>query len=301
MSGLLLSEVRPGLPGQIGGIRLLKFTSDCRRFLFADLEMGLTLSEAGKAPLVFDLGTDGMKARAMDRIHDFAFSFDARFAFVAAGLHLRCLDLERGIEVWRYRPANLLGFLQVSPRAVAVTKNHNVFVCNDSGTMELFRPDGLLLARWRASDAPQALSRLHNGDLYAGTDGIGITVWDPEENRRVYRLRSSVRVFALAAFPHEDKVVARTEFGVSVFDLLNGDTLRTFHVPPGLPYIDVAPNGRSFVLGEGRGVAHYDIDGTKLGVHSVEGERILTALFHPLEGHIVAGTDSGGIARFEAR
>ncbi len=263
--------------------------------------MRVTLVEPGRDPLVFDLGSDGTKTRAMDRIHDFAFSDDGCFAYVAAGLHLRCLDLEKGIEMWRHRPANLFGFLQTSPRAVAVTKSKSVFVCNDSGTMEMFRPDGRLASRWRANDAPLMLSKMQNGDLYVGSDGVGITVWDPEDQRRIVRLRSSARVFGLCAMPNADRVVVRTDVGACVVDLFNGETVRCFPVLPGLPFVSVAQDGASFIVGEGRGVAHYDMDGNKIGAFSDPNERVITALFHPRENKIVAGTDEGRVVHFELR
>lgn len=295
MSGLLLSEPQPGFPGHIGGIRLLKFTSDCRRFLFADLGMTVTLVSEGHEPLKFDLGSDGIKTRAMDRIHDFAFSDDGQFAFVAAGLHLRCLDLEKGIEVWRHRPANFLGFLQTSPRTVGVTKSKSVFACNDSGTMEVFRPDGRLVSRWRANDAPIMLSQMHDGHLFVGSDGIGITVWDPEDGRRIVRLRSSVRVYGIAAFPESARAAVRTDVGVCVVDLFNGETVNCFPVSPGLPYVSVSPDGKSLLVGDGRDAAHYDTDGNKIAVYESKYGRVLTALFHPKEPRVVCGTEMGEV------
>lgn len=298
MSGLLLSESQLGLPGHLGGIRLLKFTSDCRRFLFADLEMGLTVAEPGREAERLDLGSDGSKAPAMDRIHDIAISEDGLTAFVAAGLHLRCIDLSTRTEVWRYRPPNYLGFLQTSPRVVGMMKSKDVFVCTDSGLMEVFHPDGRIVSRWRASDAPLMMSRTHNGDLFVGSDGNGITLWDPADRRRVARLACVARIYGLCAFPNTERVAVRTEFGVSILDLFTGETLRAFGVLPGLPYLDVSYDGKRLLIGEGRGVAVYDTDGNKHGVYSMPGDRVISAVFHPHEGTVVAGLESGGIVPF---
>lgn len=297
MSGLLLPEAQMGFPGHLGGIRLLKFTSDCRRFFCADLDMTVSLREGDRTLASFELDSDGTKTKAMDRIHDFALSDEGDLAFVAAGLHLRCLDLQSGEEHWRFRPTNLFGFLQTSPRAVAVTKNKSVWVCSDNGAMDLFRPDGTHIARWRANDTPNMVSRLHDGDLFVTSDGYGISVWDPEDRRRVFRMRSSVHVYAIRAFPHEAKVAVRSELGISVIDLFNGDTVRTFRVLPGLPFIDVSPDGRSILVGEGRGVGVYGTDGAYLGHRRANGQRVITAAFHPKEGWILAGLESGETAR----
>ena len=262
--------------------------------------MGVSLVEPGAAPLRFELSSDGSKTKAIDRIHDFALSEDGRTAFIAAGLHLRCLDLATGQEAWRYRPHNVYAFIQSSPRAVAVLKSKNVFVCSDNGSMDLFRPGGAHVARWRSNDAPNMLSRMQNGDWFVGSDGYGVSVWDPEDRRRILRLRSSVRVYAIRAFPNEDKAVVLNDFGVSVLDLFNGQTLRTFSVMPGLPYVDVSPEGHRLLVGQGRGVGVYDTNGTPLQTLHANGERILTALFHPKEGHVVAGTESGRVVEFRS-
>jgi hypothetical protein len=108
-------------------------------------------------------------------------------------------------------------------------------------------------------------------------------------------------VFGVCAFPSEQKAVVRTEFGISIVDLFAGETVRSFNVLPGLPYLDVASSGRSFLVGEGRGVAVYSIDGEKLGFYSMPGDRVLTAIYHPHEGSIVAGLESGGIVPFAVR
>ena len=301
MSGLLLSEAQPSFPGHLGGIRLLKFTSDCRRFLFADLDMNLTLATEAGPVARFDLGSDGVKTKAMDRIHDVALSPDGRFAFVAAGLHLRCLDLDRGWEMWRYRPENMYAFLQTSPRAVGVTKNLEVFVCNDNGSMNLFRFDGLRVARWRANDTPNMVSALADGDLFVGSDGYGITVWDTQDRRRVFRMKSSVHVFGLKAFPRGQLVAVRSEVGVSVIDLNNGEVRRTWPVAPGLPYIDVSPDGSQILVGSGRGVAVYDTDGSLVREEGTDGERVITAVFHPKSGHTVAGTETGQVVHLGSK
>ncbi len=297
MSGLLLSEAQTGFPGHLGGIRLLKFTSDCRRFFCADLGLTVSLREEGRVLASAQLPSDGIKTKAMDRIHDFALSDEGSTAFVAAGLHLRCIDLLHGVERWRYRPDNVFGFLQSSPRAVAMTKNKYVWCCNDNGSMDLFRPEGAHVARWRASDTPNMVSQMHNGDWFVGSDGFGISVWEPEERRRILRYKSAVRVYSIKAFPREDKVAVRSDVGVSIIDLFNGDHLRTFRVLPGLPFIDVSPDGRTLLVGEGRGVAVYDLDGGQIGSYSLNGDRVLSAVFHPLDGGILAGTDSGDAVR----
>ncbi len=297
MSGLLLSEAQPGFPGHLGGIRLLKFTSDCRRFFCADLDLTVSLREEGRSVSSIHLGSDGFKTKAMDRIHDFALSNDGALAFVAAGLHLRCIDLFHSKELWRYRPDNIFGFLQSSPRAVAMTKNNNVWCCNDNGTMDLFRTDGSRIARWRANDAPNMVSQMHNGEWFVGSDGYGISVWDPDGQKRMLRYKSAVHVYAIKAFPNDEKVAVRSEWGVSLIDLFNGDTVRSFRVMPGLPFIDVSPDGRSLLVGEGRGVAVYDLDGNHLGHRRADGDRVLSAVFHPTDGGILAGTASGDAVR----
>jgi hypothetical protein len=93
-------------------------------------------------------------------------------------------------------------------------------------------------------------------------------------------------------------VAVRTEFGVSILDLFTGETLRSFGVLPGLPYLDVSYDGKRLLIGEGRGVAVYDTDGNKHGVYSMPGDRVISAVFHPHEGTVVAGLESGGIVPF---
>ena len=297
MSGLLLSEARTGFPGHLGGIRLLKFTSDRRRFFCADLDMRVSLREGGQVLASYELDSGNVKAKALDRVHDFAVSLDGRRIFVAAGLHLRCLEVDSGIEFWRYRPSNVLCFLQASPRAVDVTKTGKVWVSSDNAVMDLFDEYGSHLASWRANDAPNMVSRMHNGDWWVGSDGYGLSVWEPEERRRILRLRSSVRVYAIKAFPTDDRVAVRSDVGVTVVDLFSGDTVRTFNTMPGLPYIDISEDGRTLLVGEGRGVAVYSLDGDYLAHKKVEGDRVLTAVFDGPQ--IVVGTAGGEVLRLD--
>jgi hypothetical protein len=297
MSGLLLSEAQPGFPGHLGGIRLLKFTSDCRRFFCADLEMGVSLREEGREVAAFELDSDSVKTKAHDRVHDFALNADGTVAYVAAGLRLWAIDLMRGTVPWTYRPENLFGFLQSSPRAVGLTKSGSVWCCNDNGTMDLFRPEGVRIARWRANDTPNMVSRMHDGERFVGSDGYGVTVWEPDGHRKALKVRSKVRVYAVRAFPDTERAAVRSDMGVSLVDLYNGDTTRTFNVLPGLPFIDVSPDGRNVLVGEGRGIATYDLDGNKLSTLRVDGDRVITAAFRPSDGGIFAGLESGEVKR----
>ncbi len=299
LSGLLLTEAPPSFPGHLGGIRLLKFTSDGRRFLSADLGMRFKQVENGRTTLQLELSSDGYKARAMDRIHDIAVADDGAVAFVAAGLHLRCLDLESGHELWRHSPRFLFGFIQTSPRAVGITKNKYVFVSNDSGTMELWRPEGKLVSQWRTSDAPNIISRLANGSSFVGTDGYGLTVWEPEDSCRTMKLCSSTRIYGLKAFPKSDKVVTRMPGAIGIFDLFAGSLQRTFHIGSGLPFVDVSPSGETLLYGQGRGVAVADVYGKAKAFVEQPGARILTAVFSPDGSHIVAGTDAGDVVQFD--
>ncbi|HXH60327.1 MAG TPA: hypothetical protein VNI20_03115 [Fimbriimonadaceae bacterium] len=245
---------------------------------------------------VFKLSSDGQKTRAMDRIHAAVFSDDGSKVYVAAGLHLRCLDLDRGVQAWSYRPANLYGFLQSTPRAIGITANKNVFLCNDNGTMDLFRPDGAHVARWRSSLSPNMVSRHYNGSWFYGSDGHGVTVWDPEDRRLIMSIRSSVRVYALRGFPKSDRVVVRTDAGVSIIDAFNGQVQRTFPVGYGLPILDVSPDGNRILVGQIRGIGIYDLEGHRTGGAEVPGARVLSARFHP-QGGLVLGTDSGSIVQ----
>ena len=299
LSGLLSTEAPPSFPGHLGGIRLLKFTSDRRRFLSGDLGMRVRLVEDGRTLMQLDLRSDGYKARAMDRVRDIAVSEDGAYAFVAAGLHLRCLDLEAGREVWRHSPRFLFGFLQTSPRAVGITKNKNVFVCNDSGAMELWRPEGKLVGRWGSNDTPNMISRLADGSSFVGSDGYGLTVWEPEDGLRTMKLRSSLRVYALKAFPKSALVATRLDGAIGTFDLFAGSLKRAFHIAPGLPFIDVSPSGETLLYGQGRGAALSNLDGKAVAFYEQPGARILTAVFDPNGSQIVAGTDAGETVRFD--
>ena len=299
LSGLLSTEAPPSFRGHLGGIRLLKFTSDRRRFLCADLGLRVKLVADGRTALQFDLGSDSYKARAMDRVRDIAVSEDGGLAFVAAGLHLRCLDLQQGSELWRHSPRFMYGFLQTSPRAVGVTKNKNVFVCNDSGTMQLWRPEGKLVSQWASNDTPNMVSRLADGTSFVGSDGYGLTVWEPEDGLRTMKLRSSLRVYALKAFPKSDMVATRLDGAIGTFDLFAGSLKTAFHIGPGLPYIDVSPLGETLLYGQGRGVALSDLDGKAVAFYERPGSRVLTAVFDPDGRQIVAGTDAGDTVRFD--
>jgi WD40 repeat protein len=145
------------------------------------------------------------------------------------------------------------------------------------------------------------LSELADGDLFVGSDGYGITVWDPETRRRVFRMKSSVHVFGLKAFPRGQLVAVRSEVGVSVIDLNNGEVRRTWPVAPGLPYIDVSPDGSQILVGSGRGVAVYNTDGSLVREEGTDGERVITAVFHPKSGHVVAGTETGQVVHLGSK
>jgi hypothetical protein len=170
-----------------------------------------------------------------------------------------------------------------------------VWVSSDNATMDLFREDGTHLASWRANDAPNMVSPMRNGDWWVGSDGYGLSVWDPEGRRRILRIRSSVRVYGICAFPGDDRVAVRSDVGVSVVDLSSGHTVRSFPVLPGLPIVDVAADGRTILVGEGRGIAVYSVDGAYVEHRRADGDRVLCARF---DGALIAvGTASGEVVR----
>ena len=296
MSGLLLSEAHTGFPGHLGGIRLIEQSTDRRLFLCADLDRSLTIWTGGAVVNKIVLRSDGTKARAMDRVHAVAFSEDASLIFVAAGLHLRCLDAHDGREVWSYRPANVFGFLQTSPRALVVSKNKSVFMSSDSGEMCVFRASGEMCARWRSSDAPLFADLHKEGSLIIGSDGATLTVWDIDDRRRLMRYDCSGRIYGLKVVPRTDKVVLRTDRGIAVFDLYLGRVVRSFHVLPGLPFIDASAYGQRLLTGEGGCCAVYSLDGERVGAASAPSGRVISARFDRQGSSIHIGSSHGGLS-----
>ena len=297
MSGLLFTEAREGFKGHLGGIRLIEFASDDRRFLCADLAMGLSLYEDGVLKSSIDLGHDDDKTRATDRIHGIVVSEDGSHAYVAAGLYLRCIDLNENREVWRHRSKNFLGFLTSCPRVVGVSKRGDVFVSSDNSIMEVLSPEGKALAKWKPADAPLMLSRMPNGSAFVGSDSFGLTVWDPDEARRITKIRTGLYAYGLMAFPTSNNVLVRTIGGVAVFDLLEGSKVAQFPTAPGLPYVDVSAAEDTILVGHEHGVAIYNLQGELLTVFEHEDKRILTARFSPSGREVFAGTDAGTVTR----
>lgn len=295
MSGLLLSETHSGLPGHLGGVRLIEQSTDRRLFLCADLDRGITLWKSRSLVSRFTFPSDGTKAKAMDRIHAIAFSEDARTIYVAAGLHVRCIAVATWEEQWSYRPDNVFGFLQSSPRALIVMKDRSVFVSSDNGQIRVFGPGGEVRAGWRSSDAPLFADLHKEGNLLIGSDGATLTVWDPADRRCLARYGSSMRIYSVKTVPGSDKVVMRTDAGLTVFDLFVGRVVRQFPTLPGLPFVDVSKDGRRIVTGEGHGAAVYTLDGERKGHMTVPSARVLMARFNGDGNALVVGTSRGEI------
>lgn len=300
MSGLLLSEAQSSLPGHLGGIRLLEFSSDCRRFLSASLDMRLRFFEDDEQISSIDLLSSFGKTKGMDRVHDAVFSQDGSLAYVAAGLHFRCIDVVSGIELWSHRPRNFLGFLQTSPRALGVTDSGEIFVCNDSGSMELWNQDRQRVARGRSNDTPVMLSQMNDGHSFVGSDGNGLTVWDPMEMRRTMRVKwADVQIYGIAASPVAPIVAACSNAIVAIFDLSSQELVSRVPIQPGLPIIDFSPDGNRILVGQGSGVVLFDLDGKEIDRVSYVDDRVLSGVFNPSTGDVYVGLASGAVEQLE--
>ena len=262
--------------------------------------MQLRFFEDGEQISSIDLLSSFGKTKGMDRVYGAVFSSDGATAYVAGGLHFRCIDVATGTELWSHRPKNLFGFLQTSPRAVGATKSGEVFVCNDSGSMELWGKDGQKIKKRRSNDTPLMLSRLHDGETFVGSDGFGLTVWDPMELRRTMRVKwSDVHIYGIAASPVEQIVAARSDGIVAIFDLSAQELVSSIPIQYGLPIIRFSPDGSRVLVGQGSGVVLFDLDGKEIDRVSYMDDRVLSAVFKPSTGEVFVGLASGAVEQIE--
>ena len=294
----LIKEADSGFPGHLGGIRLLEFSADGRLFLAADLEMGLMLFSDHKPVHQWNMQVHDRKGNAHKRIRDIAISDDSRYAFVTAGLHLRCFDLENLVESWEYRPPAFMGFLRTTPRAVEVVSENEIIVTYDNGQMSVWTHDGLHVERWRSNNVPTNLTKIGDGNLLAGSDGFGISVWDAQQRRHVGTYLDRTHFYSVAGIPSQNRLLARGSGFMMLFDVESQSMEASANVDPGLPYLSVHPSGDLFAAGQGDSVVIYNLWFDEQKRIEVEGDRVLTASFTPDGNHVALGMATGDI-RFE--
>ena len=173
-------------------------------------------------------------------------------------------------------------------------------VSNDSGTIELWNDYGHLVRKRRVHDAPNMLKRLHDGLSFVGSDGFGLTVWEPTTLRRTMRVKwTDVHVYGIAASPVAPIVAGRTDGLVNLFDIESQEHVASIPVQPGLPILDFSPDGQKIVVGQGAGLALFDINGQELDRISYMNDRVLSAKFKPTTGEMYVGLASGAIEQIE--
>ena len=290
-----MSEAHTSFPGHLGGIRLIEFSPDCRRFLSADLRMGVSVWEDGVKVRTYEFADDDTKSSAYSRVHAINVTPDGRYAFVAAGLKIRCIDLEFGYLSWQYRAPNMFGFIRTAPRALAINKEGEILVSFDSGTLEVWTPDGRQRARWRANDSPMMLAGLPDGNRFVGSDGYGLSIWDVADRARILATHTDMKVYGLATYKNSDKVLLRLPGRLATFDVFAERLRNDVHILPGLPYVDVTSDGDRIVHGEGRDAVLLDGGLNYVMTFTASENRIITAKFVPDQRQVVLGLDDGSI------
>jgi WD40 repeat protein len=237
------------------------------------------------------------KLQGPDRIRGIAFSPEGSQMYVACGDTLRAFDLITRNEVWRYQPPRSFGFLILSPVAVAASPVGNVLTVSDGGLVAVLSAAGKRIGQWWDNESPRQFSFSASGTEIVGADGFSVSTWDAYSGRRISRLRTRERIYGMALDAIRNLIATRTLHHVEFIDAEKMLPIERISAPVGLPLIAFSTDGRYLALGGREEIMLLEVGTKQCFVLPIEGARVVSITFHPVESQLAAGC-SDGVVRF---
>jgi outer membrane protein assembly factor BamB len=235
------------------------------------------------------------KTAGMQRIRGLAFGLDGRAVYVLATDALYALDGESGEELWCYRPPRTFGFLVVSPSALAVRPDGLVAAAFDNGAIGVWGADGRCQGLWRDLDVQRHLAFLRDGNLL-GDDSFGLSVFDVETGKRLYRTPLRDRAFGLALAP--DGCVAVRTLHEAWQISPSGEVFARTTVEPGLPLLAYHPCEPLLAISSSHAILLVNTDGQVRSRVAADETTIASMAFAP-DGCLAVGGVDGSLRSFD--
>ena len=259
------------------GINHIAYSVDGQRYAYADVHMFLVV------PWGFSRSLCSLneKVRPTERIRDVVFSRDGKSVLVAAGDHVWQFDSETGEEQWRYMPPRVLGFLIVSPLALAVADSGLVAASTDNGQFLVWNADRTLAMKYAANESQMGLAFAGKTDELVTFEHFAINRYDVGTRRRTVRFELPDKTYGMALSPDGDFAAVRTLSHVFVLNAHTGEVLTQRNVEPGLPLLAFHPTRSMIAIGENYFVSLVDLDGAPIERVEVEDAEVISLAFHP--------------------
>lgn len=240
------------------GLNQLAFRSDGMRLAVADTALNVEVRDGDGVVWTRSLANDDVKVAPVQRIRGLAYAPDGMTLYALGTDTLFALDAESGAVRWSYQPSRTLGFLVVTGASLAVREDGLVAAAFDNGAIGVWTVWGELKGLWKDVDTQRRMVFLHDGRLL-GDDSFGLSVFDVETRKRLYRTPLRDRSFGLAIAP--DGCVAVRTLHEAWQIAPRGEVFARTPVDPGLPLLAYHPYRRLLALGAAHSVDMVDPNG----------------------------------------
>jgi WD40 repeat protein len=237
----------------------------------------------------FDPHSNEEKVWTTERIRGLEFSNDEKQLYVSASDTLQCYSLESGSLEWEYRAPRFLGFLIVSPQAIAVSTGGLIAASFDHGTISTFSPEGRRLVHRSDNYAPRMMGFSPHGKAIVGADGFNLCVWDAASGERAHRWRLENRVFAMAVSKTEPLVATRELHTLSLWDIDKFEKICELPAARGLPLLAFSPTERVLITGERHRIRLVNLECRGVRDFDSEESTILAITFSADGRKVIAG------------
>lgn len=289
MDSSILSRRPLSLPASHAPVKSVAFGQSKHLMATGDTEVVVRIWREGELLHEIDPRSDQEKVRSTERIRGLEFSTDSRYLYVSASDRLQAFDVESGNLVWEHAAPRYLGFLVVSPQAIAVASTGMVAASFDHGSMATFSPDGDRLGLIRDNYAPRMMGFCPHGRVIVGADGFNLCAWDAFSGERVHRWRLEQRVYALAVSKFESLVATRELRTLTIWDIDRFERVCELPAGRGLPLLAFSPVERVLASGERTRIRVIDLVNQGVKDFDAEGATVLSVTFTPDGKSVVAG------------
>lgn len=289
MSETSLAERPQSFVAHDAPVKIVRFSPDGKLMATGDTQIQVRIWRDGELRVEIDPRSRLEKVRSIERIRGMEFSPDGKQIYISASDSLHAYDTEDGKLLWEHSPPRFLGFLIVSPQAVAVSSAGVVAASFDYGSFATFTPDGQRLLLKHDNYAPRLMGFSPHGKALVGADGFNLCVWDSETGERVHRWRLEQRVFAMAVSKSEPLVATRELHTLTIWDIDRFEKICELPAGRGLPLLAFSPTQRVLATGERNRIRLMNLECKKVRDFDAEDATVLSVSFTPDGKQIVAG------------
>ncbi|MFZ4506699.1 MAG: WD40 repeat domain-containing protein [Fimbriimonas sp.] len=299
MSELSLATARPLFVDCHEGINHICFSPDGARQAISDVRMRVQVFEGDQAIFDHNFTSLSDRVRPTERVRGLGFCPASETLFVIAGEAISAIDTREGAVLWDYVPPRSFGFLIISPSALATSRQGELAVSFDNGSIGVWDASGHIRSLWRDNDAPRYLGFSPDGSRIFGTDGFSLCAWDAVSRQKTFRLKLPERVFGADFHPNRELVATRGLYSVLLWDMKSGKLLGQVPVHGGLPIVAFHPKEDVLLVADKYCARVFDFHGNLLRVLETNGPRVVSVAFHPSGESLFLGCDDRTLMKFE--